>query len=83
MNHFLEIIEIQKEGTTYYELYLHSGEGRELWTGSHSHARLQNMADHIAVIQAPHGIDKMVIIDNVGLSASVPLVESLAKMRNS
>ena len=83
MNHYLEIIEVDRTGDTYYELYLHTGIGRELWTGSHSHARLSMMAEHIAVIEAPNGVSKMVIVDSVALAAKVPLAESFAKMRVS
>jgi len=82
MKHYLEIKAVEKVGVTYYELWLHTGTGAEFWIGSHSHTRIEGIADHVAVIEAPSGIDKMKIIDSSILQASVPLVESFAKMNN-
>ena len=83
MNHYLEIKDIERADGIYYQLWLQTGTGPEFWIGSHSHSRIASMADHIAVIEAPNGIDKMKIVDSSALAAMVPLVESYAKMRKA
>ena len=81
MNHYLEIRKIDRGFENFFEIILHTGTGAEVYAGSHSYNRIVNQAEHIADILALDSSPRMKILDNVGLVASVPLVESYAKMR--
>ena len=82
MNHYLELIEIERSGVKFYELLLHTGTGVEIYTGSHSHTRLANQAKHISEVLTPLGKPALRIVDTVEMTGSVPLIESYAHMNN-
>jgi hypothetical protein len=83
MKHYLEIRKIDRGFEEFFEIILHTGNGAEVYARSHSYNRIVNQAEHIADVLALDSTTRMKIIDNAGLVASVPLVESFAKMRNS
>jgi hypothetical protein len=73
MNHYLEIISIDREFETFFEIILHTGQGSEVYAGSHSLARIENQADHIADVLAINANYRMKIINNAKLTGSVAL----------
>lgn len=73
MNHYLEIRKIDREFEAYFEIILHTGQGEEVYHGSHSYNRIKNQAEHIADVLAIDSHTRMKIVDSVSMSGSVAL----------
>ena len=73
MNHYLEIRKIDRGFEAFFEIILHTGQGAEVYAGSHSYNRIRNQAEHIADVLAINSNQRMKIIDNIDLTGSVAI----------